>query len=665
MVAVVECTRAEDGPARSVVGRRRVAILIAAILVGALLSSAPTMASPASARSGDDATSDPARELAERYVPVVGLQTQREPCGPGEPYLPTSALEVTEQPGVMLRDASGRVITEAPTAADLAAASDDWHIDYPGDALRPGCDFERWLRSLGPPATAVHARVVVPADHPDRVVLQYWFFWIYNEWNNLHEGDWEMMQLVFEARSPEEALASSPISMGLSQHEGAERAEWGDVQLRDDRPVVFPAGGSHAMFFDQDRFLGKSADAGFGCDDTRAPTTFVTPEVIMLPAVDAVGDDAWLQWTGRWGERHPSFKNGPTGPIDKGSWDDPIGWIDGARSHSLRAPDFGNDVTDFFCTATERVSLLLVHWFDTPWLFASTLLAVVFVAVLVGRRTRWSPRVLQPMVTRRRSGQIVTSAAALLLRERRRFAPVALAVFAAGLLAALVRQVLLLVPAFGDANRLLDGDSVSQVFFALVGGSVVVVPVGIVAASVSTAIAVRTDGGVEPQSIRTLLRDRGVWSAAAFVVLFAVLLGPLTFVIGALVVARWGVAPVVALRQRRVAGSLRRSASLTKGQRVRCGTLLVSAALVATLLGPLLGSLILIAVGTSFGVVNVVSATVSAITVPWLAIVEVMLHGDLLSRAEDATTDPSFDPADGPADAASAVDAVDPASITV
>jgi hypothetical protein len=187
-------------------------VLIGAVLIGVLLSVAP----PASARSGDDATTDAARELAERYAPVVGLQTQREPCGPGEPYLPTSALEVTEQPGVMLRDASGRVITEAPSAADLAAASDDWHIDYPGDALRPGCDFERWLRSLGPPETAVHARVVVPADHPDRVVVQYWFFWIYNEWNNLHEGDWEMMQLVFEARSPEEALASSPISMGLS-----------------------------------------------------------------------------------------------------------------------------------------------------------------------------------------------------------------------------------------------------------------------------------------------------------------------------------------------------------------------------------------------------------------------------------------------------------------
>jgi hypothetical protein len=174
-------------------------------------------------------------------------------------------------------------------------------------------------------------------------------------------------------------------------------------------------------------------------------------------------------------------------------------------------------------------------------------------------------------------------------------------------------------------------------------------------ASVALAIADRTDDGAEPPLIRPLLRDRGVWVAAAFVALFALLLGPLTFVVGALVIARWGVAPVVALRQRRLAGSLRRSASLSTGQRARCGTLLVSAALVATLLGPLLGSLILIAVGSSFGAVNVVSAAVSAITVPWLAIVEVMLHGDLPSRAEGATADPSADPAGDRAGAVGAI----------
>jgi hypothetical protein len=583
-----------------------------------------------SGRQDDDA----ARVLAEQYAPTVGLQTQLQPCGPGEPYLMTSALDVTAQPGVMLRDASGRVIMEAPTAADLATASDDWHIDYPGNALQPGCDFERWLRSLGPPDPAVHARVVVPEDRPDLVVIQYWFFWIYNEWNNLHEGDWEMMQVVFEATSPEQALATDPVQVGLSQHEGAERADWSDVEIRDGRPVVYPAGGSHAMFFDQDRFLGKSADAGFGCDDTRAPTTFVDPAVIMLPAVDATGDDAWLQWTGRWGERHPSFKNGPTGPIDKGSWDDPIGWIDGARSQSLRAPDFGNDVTDFFCTATERVSLLLVHWFDTPWLFVSSLLAIFAAVAVVARRTRWTPRVVHPIAMRRRSGQIVGSAAVLLWRDRRRFLPVFGLVLAGGVVASVLRWMVLEAPIIGDANRLLEGDELSQVVFALLTGAMVVVPVGIVATAMAMSIADRTGVESSTSSFSELTRDRGVWAAAGAVAILTVLLGPFTFLIGVVLLARWGVAPVVALRHRRVAGSLRSSAVLTRGRRVRTGMLLVTCTIVATMLGPFVGSLVLIAVGSSFGLVNAISSLITAVMVAWLGLVEIMVHGDLVSRVE-------------------------------
>lgn len=609
-------------------GRRRLAAFVAALLAGVVLVQAgPAPAAAQRSESSDDAE----RTLAERYAPIVGIQTQATPCGPGEPYLPTSALDVTDQPGVMLRDASGRVITEAPTAADLAAASDDWHIDYPGSALQPGCDFERWLRALDP-TPAIHARVTVPADHPELTVVQYWFFWIYNEWNNLHEGDWEMMQIVFEASSAAEALTVEPVRVGLTQHEGAERADWADVQMRDGRAVVFPAGGSHAMFFEQNRFLGKSADAGFGCDDTRAPTTFIDPEVIMLPAPDATGDDAWLQWVGRWGERQPSFKNGPTGPYDKRSWDDPIGWIDGARTHSLRAPDFGNDVTDFFCTATERVSLLLVHWFDTPWLFVSSLLAIVAIVVLIARRTRWTPRTVRPVATRRTSGQIVGSAAVLLWRERRRYAPIAVLILAGGVVAAIVRRLVLLLPIVGDANLLLDGDAVSQVFFALISGSLIVIPVGIIATAIAAATTECIDGDDAPRSFGALARDRAVWAAAAVVALLAVLLGPLTFLIGAILLARWAVAPVVALRQRHVSGSLRSSARLTKGRRVRTGALMVTCTVVATMLGPFIGSLVLIAFGTSFGLVNVVSALITAVTVPWLAVVEVMLHGDLESR---------------------------------
>ena len=51
-----------------------------------------------------------------------------------------------------------------------------------------------------------------------------------------------------------------------------------------DHVVVYPAQGSHAAYFTQSQWFGKSAAAGFGCDDTTAPGVRVDPTVVVLPA---------------------------------------------------------------------------------------------------------------------------------------------------------------------------------------------------------------------------------------------------------------------------------------------------------------------------------------------------------------------------------------------
>ncbi|MEZ5296512.1 MAG: hypothetical protein R2697_09675 [Ilumatobacteraceae bacterium] len=52
---------------------------------------------------------------------------------------------------------------------------------------------------------------------------QYWFFWYHNPAKNDHEGDWEFVQVLFEADSVEEALGSEPVAIGYAQHTGGER----------------------------------------------------------------------------------------------------------------------------------------------------------------------------------------------------------------------------------------------------------------------------------------------------------------------------------------------------------------------------------------------------------------------------------------------------------
>jgi hypothetical protein len=624
-------------PARALC-RRAIAASLAALAFLALVPGATATADRIN-RADDSDIDAAAIELAEKYRPVIGIQRQAKPCGPGEPYLPTDALAIVERPDVVLRDRGGSVLLSAPTADDLAAADNSTNIDFPGNALAPECTFERWFRAAGPPPPAVYGRVLIDPDQPEFTVLQYWFFWIYNDWNNRHEGDWEMMQIVFEAPSAAEALTTEPSDVVLSQHEGAERSPWEDVARVDGRPVVYPAGGSHATFFEQDRFLGKSAEAGFGCDDTRAPSTMLDPTVIMMPAVvDPDGEFGWLAWEGRWGERRPSFNNGPQGPLSKRQWDEPVGWMDDiARTHSLRAPPFGNDVTDFFCTATERVSMILLKAFDNPFVVGGSLVLLVAVGVGLSRRTRWTPVVARPVAGRRRTGQIVRSAARLLITERRRFMPVAALIVISGLVAAVVRELLLRIPAFDDTDLLFSGDPIGRAMLALVTGSLVTVPVGIAAVAIGAAIASDLDRVSEPQRLVDLLRHRGLGPVIALIVLMLILAGPVTFLLGAYLVARWGAAPALALEGDGIRGSLRDSTLLTKGHRWRTGGLVLGASTFASLIGPLLGALVLIATGASFGLVNVLAACVTAVMLPWLSIVLVMLHRDLADRHLAAT----------------------------
>ena len=224
---------------------------------------------------------------------MLALRQQSTPCGDGEPYLPIAVDHVLGRDDVVLRDGDGEVVTTAPTADDLAAGGDEWALDFPGDALDPGCDYEEWFRSMDA-EPAVYGRVVVDGEF---LVAQYWLYYVYNDWNDRHESDWEMIQLVFDTPTVAAALEQGPVLYAYAQHEGSEYAflddavelegatetERGKVRLIGGAPVVYPGQGSHAAYFDTARWFGKSGATGFGCDDTTPRLVEVRPEVIVLP----------------------------------------------------------------------------------------------------------------------------------------------------------------------------------------------------------------------------------------------------------------------------------------------------------------------------------------------------------------------------------------------
>ena len=207
------------------------------------------------------------RALAQRYAPVVRLVSHTN-CAPGKPYLPINVNLLFGEPTVALRGpwGPGDLVKIGPTATDLSKGLFEYHLDFPGNALQPGCDYLQWERRLVEgQAPAVYAHVATDPERPGKLALQYWLFYVFNDWNNLHEGDWEMIQLVFDASTAAQALQRPPVSVGYSQHEGAERAAWTDAKLErvdGTHPVVHPAAGSHANFYGESLYLGSSAEAG-------------------------------------------------------------------------------------------------------------------------------------------------------------------------------------------------------------------------------------------------------------------------------------------------------------------------------------------------------------------------------------------------------------------
>jgi hypothetical protein len=124
-----------------------------------------------------------------------------------------------------------------------------------------------------------HGRVVYEAGW---VVIQYWFFYVYNNWRsgfsgaNDHEADWEVVSIYLSERADLPPLADALAANGHDpdhlldrfvpewlayashEYEGDDlRRRWDDPEVEkiDHHPVVYVAAGSHAAYFRRGEYL--------------------------------------------------------------------------------------------------------------------------------------------------------------------------------------------------------------------------------------------------------------------------------------------------------------------------------------------------------------------------------------------------------------------------
>ncbi|HZY65018.1 MAG TPA: hypothetical protein VFE21_03975 [Rubrobacteraceae bacterium] len=222
-----------------------------------------------------------------------------------------------------------------------------------------------------------YARVV---RREDWVVLQYWFFYPFNNWRsgffgvNDHEADWEMVSVYL---SESEAEETRPEWVGYSSHDYSGddlRRRWDDPEVEkvDGHPVVYVAAGSHAAYFAAGEYLAEiklsflspaarlvGGLRGLWRRLTRQPNNAGSPEVhLRVPFVDyargdgpSIGpgtDAAWdepvlldslpgwaANYRGLWGlyvQDPVSGEDAPAGPpynrdgTPRLAWHDPVGW---------------------------------------------------------------------------------------------------------------------------------------------------------------------------------------------------------------------------------------------------------------------------------------------------------------------------------------------------
>ncbi len=316
-----------------------------------------------------------------------------------------------------------RVVKTAATGSDLAGLGESYFLNQHGDPYRPGCtyarDSQRLTRGRQPVAYAHVAR----ESGREGIALQYWFYYWFNRFNDLHESDWEMIQLAFDASTPEEALARGPTRIAYAQHGGGEAADWDDGKLEKEatHPVVYVASGSHASQYESALYLGRGRQgAGLGCDDTRGTSYLVRTTPILVPTLpSATSKHAWLNYRGHWGQKARGLSSGITGPSQKRQWEEPFSWMEDLRSSTPKMPvsqGAGATVTDFFCDTVTSLAGAANYLGNRLWLLGLIIVGLVATTVVPVRRTRWRPAEAVPLRKERAAGQLLRVAGILYRR---------------------------------------------------------------------------------------------------------------------------------------------------------------------------------------------------------------------------------------------------------
>jgi hypothetical protein len=243
-------------------------IVISIFVIGILIAGS-TLVSIGSAADQD---------LAEQYAPILYFVSD-EKCYPVD-------ISYALDNSYLYENGNPSPLSTAPTAALLGNGNfttDNYYLDNQRGTVAVGDngienDYQSKMAALG---YTVYANVDIINN-----VIQYWFFYAFNEGDlNRHEGDWEMIQVVLSGGQPSQVM--------FSQHYAGQKAKWSQVDKDGDHVKVYVALGSHANYIKP--YSGKIGLASDTVGDNGR---------ILRPAdykIEMLNTQEWLSFGGRWG----------------------------------------------------------------------------------------------------------------------------------------------------------------------------------------------------------------------------------------------------------------------------------------------------------------------------------------------------------------------------
>jgi hypothetical protein len=241
--------------------------------------------------------------LARKYAPVLRLSAD-EPYRPLrlEDYLSVSTLHSGVPP-------HGPLLQTHPTLFSLPAAAGSFYLDLSGAEPNSHASryprIEQQLRASRPRATVYFRVVRQPAR--GRVAIEYWFLYLYNDFSDQHEADWEGVTVFLHG--------TNPLGVSYSAHQGRRWSRWSSQSTQSaTHPIVYVAHGSHANYSARGRYnirvcwtlhsrrhcaLTPRADVATGTGPTLAPTGYDLQQLGGTPYTGDWGSGNYILGIGR------------------------------------------------------------------------------------------------------------------------------------------------------------------------------------------------------------------------------------------------------------------------------------------------------------------------------------------------------------------------------